>query len=111
MAIQEYQVIVTEAAENDLEEILEYYKEQISDQSAINLKIDIIQAINELKQMPERHGAVKEAIKDGVILLRRVMVRKKYQVIFRIQTEGQKVFVLRILHVKRSSNFVKKALE
>lgn len=73
-----YQVIVSEAAENDLEEILNYYSVQIGDQSALNLKNEIIQAIKGLKQMPERHGAVKEAIKKNIITLRRVIVRKKY---------------------------------
>lgn len=106
-----YQVIITEAAESDLEEILDYYRDQISDQSAIKLKSEMIQAIDGLKQMPERHGAVKEAIQDGVILIRRVIVRKKYRVMFRIQKKGSKVFVLRIIHTKRGSDFVMKALK
>ena len=61
--------------------------------------------------MPDRHGRVKEVIHREDIIYRRVIVNKKYRVMYKIDETDHDVYVVRILHVKRGPNFVKKALE
>ena len=48
-----YQVIITEPAEKDLEELLEYIIEKSSHQSATKVKRSILDAIGALAKMPE----------------------------------------------------------
>ncbi len=105
-----YTVVITEPAEKDLEKILEYITEKSSSQSATKMKAAILVAIVALAEMPERHGRVKEVAHRDDIVYRRVIVNKKYQVMYKIEETDQNVFVVRILHVKRGPAFVRKAL-
>ena len=107
---ESYAVIITEPAEQDLEEILEYISEKGGTQSAENTRDAILDAIDGLANMPDRHGRVKEAISREDIIYRRVIVNKKYRVIYKIEETEMDVYVVRILHVKRGPAFVKEAL-
>ena len=108
---ESYTVIVTESAEQDLEEILEYIAERSGIQSAENARDAILDAIDDLAKMPDRHGRVKEVIHREDIVYRRVIINKKYRVMYKIEEAEKDVYVVRILHVKRGPAFVKDALK
>lgn len=108
---ESYAVIITEPAEQDLEEILKYIAEKSGVQSAENTRDAILDAIDGLAQMPDRHGRVKEVIHREDIVYRRVIVNKKYRVMYKIEEAEKDVYVVRILHVKRGPAFVKKVLK
>ncbi len=106
-----YQVIITEPAEKDLEELLEYIVEKSSYQSAAKVKRSILDAIAALAEMPERHGPIKEVEQGKNIIYRRVIINKKYRIMYRIEETDKDVYVVRILHEKRGPDFVKNALK
>jgi len=106
-----YQVIITEPAEKDLEELLEYIIEKSSHQSATKVKRSILDAIGALAKMPERHAPVKEIQQGKNITYRRVIIKKTYRIMYHIEEIDKAVYVVRILHVKRGPNFVKNALK
>ncbi len=107
-----YQVIITEPAQKDLENIINYIgEEKGSVQGAENVKTAILKAINTLAKMPDRHGRVKEVAHKEDIVYRRVIVDKKYRIMYKIEEVDDEVYVVRILHVKRGPNFVRNALK
>ena len=106
-----YQVTITEPARKDLEEILDYILDHDGQQRAEAMRQAVMDAIYGLKEMPERHGLVKEVAGKTNVVYRRVAVKKKYKVIYRAEEPERNVFVIRILHVKRGPGFVRKALE
>lgn len=105
-----YQVIITEPARKDLEEILDYILENDGEQKAADMRLALLEAIYRLAEMPTRHGLVKEVAGRTDVVYRRVIVKKRYQVIYQVEEPGKNVFVIRILHVKRGPGFVKKVL-
>mgnify|MGYP001794790737 CR=1 FL=1 len=108
---ESYAVTITEPAEKDLEEILEYITEKSGIKSAEKAGDAILNAIDSLAKMPDRYGRVKEVADRENIIYRRVIVNKKYRVIYKIEEVEKDVYVVRILHVKRGPAFVKKALQ
>ena len=107
----QYQVIITEPAEQDLKDILEYIQENTGDQAALNMQQAILKAINDLAQMPTKNSLVRELIGLSEKNYRRAIVKKRYRVIYQIEEADKDVFVIRILHIKRGPDFVRKSVE
>ena len=106
-----YQIVVTKAAKKDINDILDYLLEKVSHKEAVNTRQEILSAINSLERMPDARSPVPESRKPGKpITLRQVVAKKVYRIIYRIEEPKKNVIVVRVIHVKRGSNFVKKAL-
>ena len=103
-----YQVVVTKTAKKDINEILDYLLEKVSYQEAVDTRQSILTAINSLEKMPQARSLVKEARKPTT--LRQVIAKKVYRVIYRIEEVKKNVLVVRVIHVKRGTGYVKKAL-
>lgn len=59
---ESYTVVVTEPAEQDFEELLEYITERDGVLSAEKMRDAIVDAIEALAKMPDRHGRVREVL-------------------------------------------------
>ncbi|MEL7220409.1 MAG: type II toxin-antitoxin system RelE/ParE family toxin [Bacteroidota bacterium] len=108
---ESYTVIVTEPAEQDLEELLEYITERDGSSSAESMRDAIVDAIEALAKMPDRYGRVREVLHFKDIIYRRVVVKNRYRVMYKVEELEKDVYVVRILHVKRGPGFVKNALK
>jgi toxin ParE1/3/4 len=107
-----YQVTISTPAQKDLKEILLYLAlEKGSVQSAKKVRQTILDAVQGLSQMPQRHSLVKEVFDKSGIAYRRVIAGKSYRIIYYVDEEASEVFVVRILHVKRSPDFIRNVIE
>ncbi len=106
-----YQVIITKAAKRDIENILDYLLEEESYNVAVTTQHNVMETIYNLANMPSAHSPVQEvAMLTKEIIFRQVVAKKLYRIIYRIKEIKQDVVILRIMHVKRGPDFVKKAL-
>ena len=106
-----YQIIVTKAAKKDINEILDYLQEKVSHQEAVETRRAILSAIHKLEEMPGARSPVRESVKLGQpIKLRQIVAKKVYRIIYRIEEVVKDVVVVRVIHVKRSSGYVKKVI-
>lgn len=107
-----YQIVVTKAAKKDINDILDYLLEKVSHREAIDTRQAILSAINSLEKMPEARSLVKEATKARKpTTLRQVVAKKVYRIIYRIEEVKKNVLVVRVIHVKRGTGYVKKAID
>ena len=106
---QSFEVIITSTAESDLEAIVEYATDTVSYDFALKLRDEIIAAIEGLEKMPERHAPLKETYEYVGDYYRRVLAGQ-HKVIFTIEQSAEIVFVIRIVHIKRSTEYIKDAL-
>ena len=104
-----YQVIVTPAARQDLAEILDNVAERQSLTRAAKVQDEILSAIDRLEEMPAANAPVQETYELVGNAFRRILA-DKYAVVFTVEELNQKVFVIRIYHIKRGPDFVKEAL-
>lgn len=104
-----FKVEITEPAEKDLENILEYIVSEHSYERAQKVLQKILDAIYRLEKMPMAKGLVREVVGLGQNEYRQI-VAAKHRIMFTIEEPKKKVFVVRILHVKRGPDFVKDAL-
>jgi plasmid stabilization system protein ParE len=104
-----FQVIITPAAQQDLEDIIDYLTEMESYDRALTVHDEIVDVIEGLEKMPSRHTPARETHEFVGSYYRRAPAGK-YKVIFTIDEPVNEVFVIRIMHIKRGSSFVRKAL-
>ena len=57
---QGYQVVVTPQAEDSLKQIIDYLIETASVEVAEKVRFGLIEEIKKLRNMPERHGLLKD---------------------------------------------------
>lgn len=100
-----FTVEITELAERDLEDALECIAENSSFESAKRSLRKILDAIYSLEKMPMAKGLVQEAVGIGANEYRQI-VAAKHRIMFTIEEVNQKIFVVRIIHVKRGTDFV-----
>jgi plasmid stabilization system protein ParE len=106
-----YQIIVTEAAKKDINDILDYLQDNVSHQEAVDTRNAILSAIRKLEEMPDARSPVKESVKPNKpIKLRQILAKKVYRIIYRIEEVAKDVVVVRVIHVKRSTDYVKKII-
>ena len=106
-----YQIIVTEAAKKDINDILDYLQDNVSHQEAVDTRRAILSAIRKLEEMPDARSPVKESVKPNKpINLRQIVAKKVYRIIYRIEEVAKDVVVVRVIHVKRGTDYVKKII-
>ena len=104
-----FQVIITPAAEQDLEGIIAYLIENESYDRAFTVHDEILEVIVGLQEMPTRHAPARDTYEFVGDYYRRAPAGK-YKVIFHASEPDNEVFVVRIMHTKRGPEFVRKAL-
>ncbi|MEM9261099.1 MAG: type II toxin-antitoxin system RelE/ParE family toxin [Bacteroidota bacterium] len=106
-----YQVVVTNDAKRDINEILDYLVDQVSYQQAVDARRQIIDCIHKLAEMPEARSPVREVSEQGKpIIFRQIIAKEAYRIIYRIREIQKNVVIIRVIHVKRDRGFVKDAL-
>lgn len=91
-----YNVILTVAAERDLEGIFYYVTDTLSEpQIAKKLLANLRRGVESLSEMPERHAVVSKSKN-----IRRLMVHG-YAIFYRIDRAQEKVLIVRILQGRR----------
>ena len=106
-----YQIIVTKAAKKDINDILNYLQDKVSHQEAVGTRQAILSTIRKLEEMPDARSPVKESIKPNKpITLRQIVAKKVYRIIYRIEETAKNVVVVRVIHVKRGTDYVKKRI-
>lgn len=93
-----YQIIVTPRAEQKLEDIVFYVKENASEETAEKVRKGILEAIKSLAKMPTAHPLVPEISTEQVVF-RRIM-KWSYRIIYTIKENELTVVVVEINHEK-----------
>jgi plasmid stabilization system protein ParE len=107
-----YQVILTKAAKRDINDILDYLLDNVSLHEAADAREKILSAAKRLESIPHARSPVQEVVKQNApIIFRQVIAKKVYRIIFRIEEVQKHVIIMRVIHVKRGTGFVKKALK
>ncbi|HMQ82173.1 MAG TPA: type II toxin-antitoxin system RelE/ParE family toxin [Saprospiraceae bacterium] len=104
-----FQVIITPSAQQDLEDIIDYLTEKESYDRALAVHDEIVEVIESLENMPDRHAPARDTYEFVGNYYRRAPAGK-YKVIFHIEEPVNEVFVVRIMHIKRGPDFIRKAL-
>jgi plasmid stabilization system protein ParE len=104
-----FQVIITPAAQKDLEDLIDYLTETASHDRALAVHNEIMEVIEGLENMPSRHAPARDTYEFVGDYYRRAPAGK-YKVIFHIDEPVNEVFVVRIMHIKRGPEFVRKSL-
>ena len=93
-----YKVILSNAADNDLNEIFSYIAEtRNSEEPAKNLMLEIHKMILSLDEMPQRFSFSLDVslAQKGY---RRVLVKKKYVILYLTDEENRIVNIARVVH-------------
>lgn len=104
-----FTVEITELAEQDLEDALEYIADNSSYESAKKALRKILDAIYKLEKMPSAYSRVQEIIGFGRHEYRQI-IAAKHRIMFTVEEVNTTVYVVRIIHVKRDPDFVINAL-
>ena len=88
-----FEVYFLPSAENDLDKIINYYKE-LSPKTAFEYYRHIIARTTQLERFPESGRIVPELLDENIKTYRE-LIYKHYRIIYRI--DNKKVFVVRIL--------------
>jgi plasmid stabilization system protein ParE len=96
---EEYKIVITQEARQGLKNIVEYLEEEASYTTAENVRNGILEAIESLARMPQRHGLVKE-ISDEKTVYRRIL-KWRYRIIYVINEEKIEVRVIDISSGKK----------
>lgn len=99
----------TEVAENDLNSILQYISEDLSNISAAqNLYQKIFQSIDNIRSFPDSGLFVKnEYLQDKTI--RRVLV-ENYTIYYKTDDDNKTIYIIRIVYSRQNFNEVVKTL-
>ena len=104
-----YEVTITSDAYTDLLRLVDRLTAEVSEDYALKTENAILDAIDGLENMPERYLPLPETVELVGTYFRRV-IAEKYKVIFTIEHDQREVFVVRILHIKRNTKFILRAL-
>lgn len=99
--MKEYKVLISEIAENDINNILNYILYELRNKSsAINLNKKLKEAILSLSKMPERHKKVNDVYlaKKGL----RTIIVDNYIIFYYVTEEDLTVNIIRVLYNRRN---------
>ncbi|MCO6476279.1 MAG: type II toxin-antitoxin system RelE/ParE family toxin [Phaeodactylibacter sp.] len=99
MAQEEFRIIVTPEAKDGLQSIVEYLENKVSVNTADKVRKRLLEAMDSLSEMPQRHGIVG-AISDEEVTYRRIN-EGRYRIIFVIEEDKKEVKVIDISYVRR----------
>jgi len=94
-----YNIVFTSFAETQIDYIINYLKENKSEQVANKVKQGIFDAIKGLVKMPHRHG-ILQLVSDEAITYRRVL-KWAYIIVFHINENKKEVVIVDISHAKQ----------
>jgi plasmid stabilization system protein ParE len=94
-----YKVSVSDEAKEALQEIHYWLKENESTTIADRVRDGILDEIDSLAKMPQKHGIAQE-IQNDQILYRRIL-KWAYRIIFTIDEDEIEVLVVDIVHTKQ----------
>jgi toxin ParE1/3/4 len=94
-----YEVLWTNAAENDLKDIVEYIAEEDRLQTALKIVKQIRKKAQNLYTLPERGRIVPELQEQGIFQYREIVV-SPWRLIYRIVE--RKIFVLSVIDSRRN---------
>lgn len=107
-----YQVIVTDKAKKDINNILNYLLENASHGVAVDARKQLIESIHKLSDMPSTGHPVPEMLElTQSIVFRQTIVKDAYRVIYQIREMKNSVVVVRVMHVKQGTGSVIDALK
>lgn len=93
-----YEVLITEGAERDLEEIYSYIAEADSRNRADHVLTRLLEVAESLATMPERGSHPKELLALGIREYRQAFF-KPYRIVYRVM--GERVFIYVIVDGRR----------
>lgn len=100
MGTNNYEVIITDNAKEELEKIYEYIADNlIATSSANNLMEQIEQKVLRLEQFPYSCPEVK--VKPRNLIYRKLIVNKNYIALYRIDEKYKQVNIIHIYYAKR----------
>ena len=103
-----YEVLLTDKAKEELEEIYNYIsKSLISETAAISIMQKIENKILNLTKIPESYSIIEPYIQTNEKY--RKLIINNYIVVYRIDYDNNKVYVIRIIYGKR--NYLNEWLE
>lgn len=107
-----YQVVVSQEAKDDINNILDFLQKNVSFKEAVSTRQAILDSIRSLERMPQSHPPVQEILKPNKpILLRQVVAKSFYRIIYAIEEVADAVIIIRVIHVKRGNRYIKQALK
>lgn len=104
MAQEEFRIIVTPEAKDGLQSIVEYLENKASVYTADKVRKKLLEAMDSLSEMPQRHGIVR-AISDEDITYRRIN-EGNYRIIFVIKEDKKEVRVIDISYGRRGPEYL-----
>jgi plasmid stabilization system protein ParE len=99
-----YRVIVTPEARDQVKEIVDYWEDQESSTKAERTLDGILEAIDNLADMPTRHAPVPSISKRGTMYRR--ILSKPYRIVFTIDEQEITVTVVDIDHERRHPQII-----
>ena len=93
-----YKIVVTQRAQDSLELMVDYLRENASDRTAEKVRDAIEKAMADLAKMPTANALLK-GTKNSFIVYRRVLVWS-YRIIYTIEEDELLVIVIDIDHAK-----------
>lgn len=100
----DYKVSVSDEAKDSLYRIYSWLKENESLKTAQKVRDGILEEIDQLVKMPQRHGIAQEIQNDQVVFRR--ILKWSYKIIFTIDEDIIEVLVVDIVHVKQDPTFL-----
>ena len=101
MDSSKYEVILTERAREDLNEVYDYIANSLmAENTAINLYKKILNDILRLEEYPEAYSII-ERYKDNKYQYRKLII-KNYVAVYRIDKLNRKVYIVRIVYGGRN---------
>ncbi len=94
-----YEVILTTNAEKHLNEILEYFLDNVSFETAQRVRLGLLKEIELLSNMPSANGIAHELSEDNLTFRKRQ--KWNYRIVFTIEETEKIVFVTAIQNTKQ----------
>jgi len=96
---EHYNIVFTPFAETQVDNIINYLKENESEQVAHKVKQGIFDAIKGLEKMPDRYGILR-LVSDEAITYRRIL-KWAYLIVFHINESKKEVIIVDVTHSKQ----------
>lgn len=100
-----YRIVITDPAEKDLNEIIDYIAFELrSSSSAENIIIKISNSISSLEQLPKRHPFVKDERLANLGI--RMLIIENYIAFYVVFEKDKVVTIIRILYNRRNWSYL-----
>ncbi|MEK7256637.1 MAG: type II toxin-antitoxin system RelE/ParE family toxin [Bacteroidota bacterium] len=100
-----YKIYLGKKAKEEYEEAMLWYHEA-SPQAAVKFKANILATLHEMSLRPHKYGPVRHRPRYR----RAIVNRFPYQIVFRLEENTQRIFVLSFWHTRRNPAVLMKRL-